>query len=182
MDEVLAQDPNRTHHDGKDVASEWLYGQRMSMVLSELCAEPSAHLEVAARAQHLRRREVLRGSHAATRVGYLQWRREAALHTAKCVRAVLTDSAWPDTDIEIVERLIRKLDLKPGKESPSAIEAMAQTLEDCVALLFVRFELAAFREKHSREKVAEIVEKTAKKVSPDALSRILTLLSASQPR
>ena len=57
-------------------------------------------------------------------------------------------------------------------------DAMAQTLEDCACLVFFETELATFAAKQSPEKVADVLAKTWRKMSPAARTLARPLLPA----
>ncbi len=48
-----------------------------------------------------------------------------------------------------------------------------QALEDVICFTFLKWYFAPFAEKHPPEKVQDIVEKTARKMSPEARARVL---------
>jgi hypothetical protein len=74
---------------------------------------------------------------------------------------------WPEADRARVGALIRKEGIKRDAE--------AQTLEDVICLTFMRWYFADFAAKHPPEKVADIVAKTARKMSAAGRAAALSL-------
>lgn len=151
IDRAHAEDPA-----GKELD----YARRMSAWLGRLCSQPDPLLEIAVRAQHLKRWECPRSAFPAGRAGYLQWRRRAARHHADAVTEILRPAAYDEASIERVRALIEKRDIAHDKA--------AQTLEDCACLSFLEAELIPFSTRHPPARVAEILRKTWLKMSPAA--------------
>ena len=63
LDAAHAEDPRREVTDTGEVAAELLYAQRMSEWLARVAPHASEPLQLAVRAQHLRRWEVPRGDY-----------------------------------------------------------------------------------------------------------------------
>ena len=157
-------------HRQDPAARELDYAERMTRWLHRLDANPDALLTLAVRAQHLKRWERARGDYPLGRAGYLQWRRHAAEHHARLVADVLARAGFSQADRERVMTLVLKRGL--GRD------AMAQTLEDCACLVFFETELAAFAAKQPPEKVADVLAKTWRKMSPNARALATPLLPA----
>jgi hypothetical protein len=161
IDQLHAQDPA-----GRELG----YAQRMTYWLGRLDANPDPLLRIAVRAQHLQRWLRPRADYRAGRTGYLKWRRDAAAHHAELVAAAMRTHGFADTDIERVIGLVMKRGI--GRDPD------AQTLEDCACLTFLETELAAFAQKHPQPKVAEILDKTWRKMSSTAQRLAQELLTA----
>ncbi len=159
IDRLHAEDPS---------GNELRYAQRMTHWLQTLDSDPDPLLRIAVRAQHLQRWTRPRADYATGRTGYLVWRRNAAAHHADLVANVLRSCEFPDEDVEHVVALVRK--------RGTGREQHAQTLEDCACLVFLETQLAAFTEKHPPDRVADILSKTWRKMSPAAQQLGCTLL------
>lgn len=70
-------------------------------------------------------------------------------------------AGYDEQTIERVQTLLLKKGLKQDAE--------VQTLEDVICLVFLKYYLADFAEKHSEEKVADILQKTKRKMSARGL-------------
>src|SRR5205823_2394349 len=151
-----AADPNKVMVEGQDRPAELLYSQWMTTALASFAPEASEALRLAARAYHIRRWTIPRGSYARGRLGYLQWRTALASLHAKQASKILREAGY-DVAMSIrVESLIRKERLKADPET--------QTLEDVICLVFLKHELGDFARKHPEEKVLTILQKTWKKM------------------
>ncbi|KAF2143552.1 uncharacterized protein K452DRAFT_193430, partial [Aplosporella prunicola CBS 121167] len=122
-------------------------------------APPSEALQLAVRAQHLRRWEVPRSSYPPTRAGYLSWRtgqgkRAGALASSYCATAGLAPAICAR-----VQALVGKEGLRTG-------DAEAQILEDVACLVFLDDQFAGFvaggggAVEVDEEKAVRIVRKT----------------------
>ena len=158
FDRANAADPNRESVDGRDVAKELIYGQRMSAWLSRLYPGASEALSLAARCQHIARWVTPRQSYPEGRVGYLTWRRDLKRYHAERAGQILGDLGYPEAVIARVQALVRKERLKQDEE--------AQALEDVVCVVFLAHYLADFSRQHETDKVVEILRKTWAKMSP----------------
>jgi hypothetical protein len=157
IDAANAQDPKRETENGREVAAALLYGQRMSQVLGELEEAPSEALQIAVRAQHIERWKRPRADYPDGRIGYLQWRRDAATFHAQRTAELMTLEGYDDTACARVSTLIRKVAIKSDPD--------AQTLEDVAALVFMRWYVLPFAAGRSDDELFPIVQKTAKKMS-----------------
>lgn len=134
-----------------------LYGMRMTAWLKELAPEASIPLQLAARAQHIGRWRIPRTDYPAGRAGYLAWRRAAGAFHADTVGAILEAVEFDGPVVQRVQSLVRKQHLKTDDE--------AQILEDVACLVFLANELEEFADKHPRDKVVHILQRTWKKMS-----------------
>lgn len=141
---------------------ELVYGQRMSAQLARLEPEASEALQIACRAQHIRRWEIPRSSYPAGRAGYKQWRSTLARRHAELAAAIAVEAGYDGAFAARVSALVRKLGLPTDAE--------AQTLEDVACLVFIEHHLGDFAARHPRDKVASILARTARKMSPRGLA------------
>jgi hypothetical protein len=161
IDAANAADPTL---DGGQPAA-LLYGQRMSAELAHLHPEASEELQIAARGQHIERWMLPRSDYPAGREGYLTWRRDQGRRHAERVGALMADAGYGPEAIEAVGGMLRKEGIKR--------EPQVQALEDVICFTFIRHYLGDFATTQEPEKLLRIVEKTARKMSPEARARAL---------
>ena len=140
------------------VPAEVLYAQRMTAWLDRLYPDASEALRLAARAQHIRRWEIPRGSYPMDRAGYHRWRTALYTFHAETADSILRGVGYPDATIARVRALLRKERLKSDPEM--------QALEDVACLVFLENYFADFAPKHDEEKVITILRRTWAKMSP----------------
>jgi hypothetical protein len=167
IDKVNSQDPNKVWCGDREVAKELLYGQRMSACLTDFAPYASEHLQIAARAQHIKRWAIARSEYPMGRQGYHQWRTELGKMHAQLAGELMLSSGYSDEDIKRVQQLLRKEKLKRDPE--------CQTLEDVICLVFIQYYLSDFASKHSKEKLHEIIRKSWAKMSAAGQKRALSL-------
>lgn len=157
IDAANAEDPNRVEIDGVSVPAEKLYGERMSEMLARIYPDASELLQVAVRAQHIRRWEIPRDTYPMDRPGYLRWRKELGRKHAEWAGEILAASGYGADEIARVGSLLRKENLRRDPET--------QALEDVASLVFLAHYADAFAAKHAPEKVVAILAKTLGKMS-----------------
>ena len=160
FDVANADDPNTELVDGHALPKELVYGQRMSARLSVFAPEAPETVQLAARAQHIRRWEVPRESYPEGRAGYLKWRTDLYKWHGEIAGAIMKDVGYDDETIERVQTLLRKRGLKT--------DADVQLLEDVICLVFLEHYFHDFAQKHDEEKLIPIVQKTWKKMTSKA--------------
>ncbi len=159
IDAANAEDPNRVPgDDGQPVASELLYGRRMSGWLARLYPAAPEPLQLAVRAQHVRRWEVPRDRYPMDRAGYHRWRTGLYTFHADAAAGLLRSVGYDDATVERVRFLIRKERLKADPDT--------QSLEDTICLVFLENYFVAFSAKHEPAKVVAILRRTWVKMSP----------------
>jgi hypothetical protein len=158
IDAANAHDPNRVEVDGKSEPAELVYGRRMSETLVRLAPDASEHLRIAARGQHIERWTSPRKSYPEGRAGYLKWRKDLKEFHAGRVAEIMTTAGYDADDIARVGALIRKEQLKRDPE--------AQLLEDVVCVVFLEHYIDGFMAKTDEAKLADILAKTWRKMSP----------------
>ena len=94
---------------------DWLF-QRMSAVLSQLYPNASAHLQIAARAQHMERWKSLRNDYPEGRAGYKKWRAELGLFHATRAAECMTLAGYRTEDCDRVKYLVQKRQIKRDEE------------------------------------------------------------------
>ena len=158
IDAANAGDPNAVEVDGRHVAAELAYGQRMSATLAGLAPDASEPLRIAARGQHIERWTSPRRGYPEGRTGYLRWRKDLQAFHAARVGEIMTAAGYDAAAIGRVGALIRKERLKADAE--------AQMLEDVACLVFLAHYLDDFLRKTDHDKLAGILAKTWNKMSP----------------
>lgn len=157
FDEANLQDPNTELVDGKPVAKEWIYAQRMSAQLHKFCESPSEALQLATRSQHICRWKIPRSEYPLDRSGYKKWRLDLAQMHGAIAGDIMALQGYDETSISRVKDLLLKRSLKRDEE--------VQALEDIVCLVFIEYYLEDFASKHDEEKLIDIIRKTWNKMS-----------------
>jgi hypothetical protein len=170
IDAANADDPRRTNVGGVPRPYENVYSERMTARLAAMYPGASELLQIAARAQHLRRFDIPRARYPEGRAGYNDWRRACRDHHATLVAAIMAPAGYLADEIAHVGMLIRKEQLKKDRES--------QALENVVDVVFVEHYFDDFLGKYSQyseDKLIDIVGKTLKKMSPVGHAAALAL-------
>lgn len=162
IDEANSCDPETVEVSGGERPAAFVYGKRMSATLEHLAPGASDHLQIAVRGQHIERWTVPRSTYAEGRTGYLKWRKDLQAFHAKRLAELMEKSGYHEMDIERVSRLVRKAGLKTDPE--------VQTLEDVACLVFLEHHAADLFERYEDDKVVDILEKTARKMSAEGLA------------
>lgn len=164
FDAYHEQDPNTEMENGKVYPKELLYARRMTERLSRFAPDAGEDVQLAARCQHIGRWEIPRESYPMDKKGYLQWRNAEKIHHARIAEQILSDAGYDKQTIESVKGLLLKKELFTNDKT--------RLLEDVACLVFIEFYLADFAVKHDDEKVIDILQKTAKKMSPSGIKAI----------
>jgi hypothetical protein len=167
FDAYNANDIHQENVDGKSVAKELIYGQRMTSKLNVYEPNAPEQVKLAARCQHIGRWEIARDSFPMDRKGYLQWRSQLAIHHGKVAGKILNECGYDPTMIDNVKSLLQKKQLH---QNPNT-----QLLEDVICLVFIEFYLDEFASQHNDEKVIDILKKTLKKMSPRAIEEAVKI-------
>jgi hypothetical protein len=167
IDRANADDPNRIMVRGELRPKEVAHAELATEWVRRLDPAPSEALLLAARAHHIRRWVSPRASYPAGRVGYLRWRRELHQFHADEVGRILQGTGYDDATNERVQRLVAKRDLGKDRE--------AQTLEDALCLVFIETQFADVRQRLDREKMLDVVRKTLRKMSAEAIELASTI-------
>jgi hypothetical protein len=167
IDLANAADPRDEPGPAGPRAKELVYGERMSAWLARLAPEASEALQLAVRAQHIRRWQIPRSEYAEGRDGYRQWRSRLAQFHAETVAVILREAGHDDAMIARVASLVRKEKYKTDAE--------AQTLEDVACLVFLENHFAEFAAHKDEAKLIDILQKTWRKMSPRGQRAALTI-------
>ena len=161
IDAANAADPDRS----ETAPAAQLYGERMSAELARLFPDASEPLQIAARGQHIERWILKRTEYPEGREGYLKWRRDLARHHAERVGEIMRAAGYDEAEAEAAGRMIRKQGIKRDAE--------VQALEDVICIVFLKWYFAPFSTTQDPGKLQRIVEKTARKMSPEGRARVL---------
>ena len=167
IDAANSQDPNQEEYLGVSYPKELLYSQRMTDMLNRFAPDASEVVQIAARSQHICRWQKPRSEYEMNRQGYLTWRKNLYKFHADTCAEILSDVGYDQEDIEQVQSLLLKKQLKRNEQS--------QLLQDVVCLVFLQFYFAAFAAKHEQDKVISIVQKTWAKMSENGHQAALEL-------
>jgi hypothetical protein len=158
IDAANARDPNTIEVDGRREPAELVYGRRMSATLARLAPAASEPLRIAARGQHIERWASPRRGYPEGRVGYLRWRKDLQDFHARRLGEIMAAAGYDPDATARVGALIRKEKLKSDAE--------VQMLEDIACIVFLEHYLGDFLRKTDAGKLAGILAKTWRKMSP----------------
>lgn len=158
IDDCHREDPAGAALGHARTVSDWV---------ERLRPQASAGLRVAARAQHIRRWHVPRGSYPRNRPGYLRWRADLQTFHADQTEAILRACGFDGPFIERVRSLMHKQGLDHDPET--------QALEDALCLTFMERQLEAFSREQPEAKLQRILRRTWDKMSPAGQQAALSL-------
>ncbi|MCC5938801.1 MAG: DUF4202 domain-containing protein [Lunatimonas sp.] len=166
IDQVNASDPN-LEPDG--TPRELAYSRKMTQMLMSFEPEASELLQIAARAQHIKRWSIPRDTYPMDRTGYLTWRTKLKKFHGALTGELMHTCGYAPEEVHHVDDLLNKRQLKTDTE--------AQCLEDVTCLVFLSYYFEDFLSKHEAEqdKVVEILRKTWKKMSSKGHAAALNL-------
>ena len=167
IDAANADDPTTIVVRGEERPKELAHAELVSGWVVVLRPDASEALRLAARAHHLRRWTVPRTSYPTGRAGYLRWRRDLHEQHAREVGEIVASVGYDDATIARVQDLVRKRGLGRDQE--------VQTLEDALCLVFLETQFDDLAARMDPEKLDGVVDKTLKKMSPDAIARVADL-------
>ncbi|WP_057832436.1 DUF4202 domain-containing protein [Colwellia sp. TT2012] len=171
IDEVNRQDPNTILFNGTSQIKELIYGQQMTDCLKQYWPEANELLQIAVRAQHIKRWQLKRTEFADGKAGYYQWRIAQGKFHAQLTASIMITQGYQAEQAEQCATLIRKDNLKTNSDS--------QTLEDVACLVFLMHYFDAFATKYTEQdneaKIVHIVQLTWKKMSEQAHDIALSL-------
>lgn len=167
IDTANAADPTSVVVRGSTHPLALVHGQLAAEWVARLHPEADETWLLAARAHHLRRWEVPRSDYAAGRAGYLKWKRDQRVRHAADVGSLLAEVQYEADEIERVQALVRRDHL--------ATDAGSQAVEDAACLVFIETQLADVATKLDHDHLIDVIRKTAKKMSPEALAAVSTI-------
>jgi len=162
IDLANADDPNVVVARGEQGPKELVHAVLVTGWVEQLAPDASEALRLAARAHHLRRWAIPRASYPAGRPGYLRWRRAQHVQHAHDLGEILGAAGYDPATIERAQALVAKRNLGQDPE--------AQALEDALCLVFVETQFHELAARLDRDKMIDVVRKTVKKMSPEAVA------------
>jgi hypothetical protein len=174
FDEENAKDPNQEIVEGVPRPRELVNAKRLSDWVLKLCPDASEELRLASRCQHIARWTISRQSYPMTRAGYLRWRNELKTFHARKAGEILREVGYSE---EIITR-VQALNLK--KNFPT--DPDSRVLEDALCLVFLQYQLGDLARKTTAEKVINALQKSWKKMTPQAQTCALQLAYSPQER
>lgn len=176
IDAANAEDPRRDDGQPKELR----YSQRMSEMLRRFAPQADEAVQLAVRAQHIRRWTVPRDRFPLNNEGYHRWRTSLYRLHAETAGELLRAAGYDAAMVARVEQAVAKRGLRHNPDT--------QLLEDVASLVFLEHYLSDFaagKPEYSEEKWRDILRKTWRKMSPAArgfaLSGALRLPAALQP-
>lgn len=177
IDDINRQDINITLLESKEHPKELLYGQRMSACLAQHWPQANELLQIAVRAQHIKRWHLKRTEFAQGKAGYYQWRIALGKFHAELTANIMREHGYSDEQAKRTASIICKENLKD--KSSSQLNADSQTLEDIACLVFLEHYFDAFANNYLKQdneaKIIRIVQLTWKKMSAEAHSIALKM-------
>ena len=174
IDAANKEDPRTEFVDGQPEAREFLFAQRVYEWVRKLVDDPSEELLLAARAHTLRRWLVPRERYPKTTVGYHQWRDALTQFHAKEAEEILREVGYAADAIRWVKAFITK------ENWPTEPDACA--LEDADCLVFLETKLQNYVDEWEEEKTLRVLQRTLRKMTPDAREHALRLKLGERER
>jgi hypothetical protein len=167
VDAANADDPETIEVRGEVRPKEQAHAELMTEWVSRLDPDAVDAQLIAARAHHLRRWSIPRASYPDGRPGYLRWRTALKKQHAEEVGDILTQVGYEPDVIELVQHIVRKDGLKT--------DAMVQTHEDALCLVFLETQLLDLARDQGDDKTVDIIRKTVVKMSEQGIAAVLSL-------
>jgi hypothetical protein len=167
IDAANAEDPNVETHQGRPCPKELLYSRRMSDALARVEPDAPEAVQLAVRAQHIRRWKIPRANYPKDRAGYRKWRTALGRFHAETAGSILREAGYGEPAIRQVQALLRKERLKA--------DPYCQLLEDVICLVFLEHYAAEFIQQHDEPKLLNIFRRTWNKMSPRGQQAALEL-------
>ena len=161
IDAANADDPHTIVVDGTVRTKEQAHAEMMTEWVRRLDPGCTDEQLIAARAHHLRRWTVPRGSYPEGRSGYLRWRTALKKQHAEEVGAIMRAAGYGDESIERVGQIVRKQGL--------GHDPAVQTHEDALCLVFLSTQFDELAGRLGDDKTIDVLRKTAAKMSPAGL-------------
>jgi hypothetical protein len=162
IDAANADDPSVITVDGVVRPKELAHAELMTRWVRTLDPGCSDEQILAARAHHLRRWTIPRASYPDGRSGYLKWRTALKRQHGDEVGAILRDAGYDDDSVARVQAIVTKRGL--------GHDHAVQVHEDALCLVFLETQLDELASKMGDDRTVDILQKTAKKMSPVGLA------------
>lgn len=166
IDTINQADTNITLSEGVEHPKELIYGQRMSQCLAKHWPDASELLQIAVRAQHIKRWHLKRTEFEQGKAGYYQWRIALGKFHGELTASIMLEQGYTAEQAEQTATIIRKDLIRKGKAKENDD---SQTLEDVACLVFLEHYFDEFSAKYiaenNEEKIIRIVKLTWNKMS-----------------
>jgi len=177
IDDINRQDSNITLIDNKKQPKELIYGQRMTACLALHWPQANELLQIAVRAQHIKRWHLKRSEFEQGKAGYYQWRIALGKFHGELTAKIMIEQGYSETQAEQTASIICKENLR--NKTSSQLNSDSQTLEDVACLVFLKHYFDEFATKYLEQdneaKIIRIVKLTWNKMSEDAHNIALQL-------
>jgi ketosteroid isomerase-like protein len=170
IDDANAKDPNVVEVRGRSGPKELRHAELVTEWVCRMRPDADEALLLAARGHHFRRWTVPRNTYPVGRAGYLRWRKALHARQADELATLLGQCGYDDATIARVQSLVRKegLDRSGAHDHNDDV----QVLEDALCLVFLETQLADVAARLQPETLANVVAKTAHKMSGRAVALI----------
>ena len=163
--------------NNKEYPKELIYGQRMTACLTQHWPQASELLQIAVRAQHIKRWHLKRNEFEQGKAGYYQWRIALGKFHAELTAKIMIEQGYNENQAEQAASIICKENLRD--KTASQLNSDSQTLEDVACLVFLEYYFDEFAAKYLKQdneaKIIRIVQLTWKKMSDEAHNIALKL-------
>lgn len=177
IDDINRQDSNITISNNEKHPKELIYGQRMTACLAKHWPQASELLQIAVRAQHIKRWHLKRSEFEQGKAGYYQWRIALGKFHGELAATVMVEQGYSETQAAQTASIICKENLRD--KTDTQLNADSQTLEDVACLVFLEHYFdefsAKYLEQDNEAKIIRIVQLTWKKMSEQAHNIALQL-------
>ena len=177
IDDINRQDSNITIFNDDKYPKELIYGQRMTACLTKYWPQANELLQIAVRAQHIKRWHLKRNEFAQGKAGYYQWRIALGIFHGELTAKLMLEHGYSDLQAKETASIISKENLKD--KANTQLNADSQTLEDVACLVFLEHYFddfaAQYIEQGNEAKIIRIVQLTWKKMSEEAHNIALQL-------
>ena len=160
IDAINNLDPNTTLINGEEQPKELLYGHYMTECINKYWPNANELLQIAVRAQHIKRWHLKRSEFPEGKAGYLKWRIEQGKFHAELTKSIMLNNNYSEEEAETTAKILRKERLKTNENT--------QTLEDVACLVFLQYYFDEFAAKHTETKIIRILQLTWRKMSDQA--------------
>jgi hypothetical protein len=167
IDQANGDDPNRITVGGVERPKEQAHAEAMTAWVLRLDPAATEEQRIAARAHHLRRWSIPRGTFPEGRAGYLKWRTTLRKQHAEEVGGIMRSVGYDDASVERVQQIINKVKLSS--------DPVVQVHEDALCLVFIETQLAQVADQLGDDKSVDVIAKTAKKMSQRAIELVADL-------
>ena len=157
IDEYNKKDPTIENWKGVAYPKEYLESIKRTNWLEKIAPNANNALKIATRSQHIGRWEIPRDSYESSRLGYLTWRSDLAKYHARITSEILQNLNF---DVSTIDK-VNNLNLKKGIKT----DIDTQIIEDVLCLTFLENHIEAFAPSQDEEVLANIIQKTWKKMS-----------------